>query len=95
MIHRNYTPNKALALLMGRCEATHADEQVGGAFILPAYRKKETLRYKVTTEMLCVAEEYLKTGVPPLRGQLEPILMGSRGKTGRSNYKPDQRKRIR
>ncbi len=94
MILRNDTSNKALALLMGRCEATHAEKQADGAFLLIAYQKKETLRYKATAEMLSVAEEYLKTCVPPLRGQLDPILMGSKRKTRRSNYKTDQRKRI-
>ena len=77
MLHRGAVSDKALGLLMDRCRATFANPEADGSFTLYANPNRNEVRYRVTAEMHRTAEKCIKTGVPRLRGEIEPIRVES------------------
>lgn len=80
MLHRDYVTDEPLSLLMRRCDAIYADKQSDGSYILHAYPNKDGVRYLATSNMLEAAREFLKTNVPPLRGEIDPTPLDKREK---------------
>ena len=69
MASRTMTP---LELLKKQCGASHADKQPDGGYILYSYPNGDEVRYRATPDKVKAAQEYLQTGVPPLRGTINP-----------------------
>jgi hypothetical protein len=81
-------------LLKKQCGASHADKQPDGGYILYAYPNGDhPVRYRVTPGKLKAAQEYLQTGVPPLRGAINPTpLVGPNKRRHRNPEKPTRKR---
>ena len=89
--------SEPLKLIMRRVEAVHWEKQMGGSILIYAYpkgNKGNHVAYKVTPEMLHIAEEFLETRVWPLRGQLDAIPMEPRSRRKRGPERKRMPKRL-
>jgi hypothetical protein len=77
MLHRATVSDRALGLLMDGCRATFAKAEADGGFTLYSDPNRNQVKYRVTAKMLRAANKCAKTGAPRLRGEINPIRIGS------------------